>query len=104
MSFRGDPRNAELPTALAGRDSGNDLATIAPIDSKIAIEREHDALLIEFRHSDQACIGKRHRHVCELLDQWTERGDLRSNVKMTSDDSARDQRQDRARSPVRVPA
>jgi hypothetical protein len=64
------------------------LTTISAIDCEVAIEGKHDAFLIEFGHSDQASIGKRHRDVRELLHQSAEGVDLSRYVKVASDNSS----------------
>ena len=43
------------------------LAAIAPVSQKISVGRENDGVPFDFRHSHEAGVGKRHRHIAILL-------------------------------------
>src|SRR5258707_12378283 len=54
-------------TLLERANQRDALAAIAPISQKILVGRENDGVTFDFRHSHEAGIGKRHRHIAILL-------------------------------------
>jgi hypothetical protein len=54
-------------------DSGNDLAPVAPIDAKVAIQRYDYALRFPFGHSHKASVSQRHWNICELFHECPQR-------------------------------
>ena len=54
-------------TLLERANQRNVLAAIAPISLKILVGRENDGVTFDFRHSHEAGVGKRHRHIAILV-------------------------------------
>src|SRR5260370_2551551 len=80
---------ALLAVPAARNDRRYHLSPISTIDSEVFVQCDDHARLIEFRHSNEACVSYRHRHVGELAEQPAERIDLRQHPEVNLEDVLR---------------
>src|SRR5258708_27443283 len=80
---------ALLAVPAARNDRRYHLSPISTIDSEVFVQCDDHALLMEFRHSNEACVSYRHRHVGELAEQPAELIDLRQHPAVTLEEVLR---------------
>lgn len=64
-------------------DHRDHLASVFPIDPKVAVERQHGTVAMELAHPNQANVRERRRQVAVFLEQPTQGQDLTALVEIT---------------------